>query len=466
MTLITAGIYLVAMFAFGLWHRRPKDAEDYFLAGRSTGAVFLTGSIIATVFGAFGVMGIAGLAYNMGLVAGWYHWVGTIGLLILGFWALPRVSMQDVYTLPEMIGRGYGPLVRSLSGILIVIAWLYIVSAQFTAGGKIVRFLIESHPGMGMIATVPAEAWAILVGLVVIVYTAIGGQRSVIRTDLIQAILIFAGVTTLFIALLFRAGNPMGQINAESWQFPFNKAMPPLKWVDLLLTLGVPFLVGPDIYSRVLSGRDVATGRRAVVAAALIMIPLVLMIVLCGMMGKVVYPDGVDDRERILLMLAFDHMHPLISGLMVAALLAAIMSSADTCLVTVSTILTRDVLPRGFGASSDRALPVGRGLILVAGCLSLLLSSAFGSIVAALYSAYQIYSPSFLVPFLALICLPKHRFSRRTGVFAVALGAGTASLSILKELHWLQLLAYAMPALPLALDLIKSKPGEHAAPPV
>ena len=118
--------YIAVMLGLGVWHKAPKTAEEFFLAGRENGAVLLTGSLIATIFGAFGVMGVAGRAYSFGLSAVWYHWVGTIGLLILGLWALRRVSLGGVYTLPEMLGNAYGPVVRRFAGVLIVLAWLSI----------------------------------------------------------------------------------------------------------------------------------------------------------------------------------------------------------------------------------------------------------------------------------------------------------------------------------------------------
>jgi len=445
--------YVAIMLLIGVWHKAPRTAEEFFLAGRENGVALLTGSLIATIFGAFGVMGVAGKAYGIGLSAGWYHWVGTLGLLILGFWALRRVSLGGVYTLPEMLGQAYGPVVRQFAGVMIVLAWLSIISGQFLAGGKIVQFLV-AQAGLQGVSAVPVEAWTVLIGAIVTFYTVFGGQRSVIRTDLIQAIFIFVGLLVLFATLLMAKDQPITKIQPESWSFPFSETIPFTTWLQLLLTLGVPFLVGPDIYSRILSGRDVETGRRAVLIAATIMIPLVLLIVLCGMMGKVRFPDGVKDSEQILLMLAFDHMPVVASALLVAALLAAIMSSADTCLMTVSTIITRDIVG---GVREERTLETGRALIAIAGTLSILVASAYGSIIGALYSAYKIYSPAVLVPFLAMVIFRKHRFSPLPGLMAPALGAAVASLGMILGSQQLGLLAFAAPAVPLAVDLLRRK---------
>jgi SSS family solute:Na+ symporter len=448
LSLAIALAYLLTILTLGLLHRRHAGEEEFFLAGRSVAAFPLTGSMIATIFGAFGVMGVAGIAYQQGLVAGWYHWVGTIGLLLLAFWALRRVSLERVYTLPELMGQCYGPAVRRGAGLLIAVAWLSIVAAQFLAAGKVLQFL-WSHSGVQAFGGLPTEWWSAMTGFAVCAYAMIGGQRSVIRTDFLQAILIFIGVLLLFTGMLSVRPGVFQEIAQERWQFPFSSTMSPVQWLELLLTLGVPFLVGPDIYSRVLSGRDVRTGQRAVLGAALVMIPLVSLIVLCGMMARVFVPE-VADRELVLMVLANNFLHPAVFGLLAAALLSAIMSSADTCLMTISTIATRDLFPTEAPAAD--ATFRGRVVIVAAGAAAVLLAVYYSSIIKALYVAYQLYSPAVLVPFVAMLVWRGQRFASWTGVAAMSAGAGVSAVGLWLDVKAIKLFAYAAPALVIMLD--------------
>jgi SSS family solute:Na+ symporter len=457
-------LYLAVLVVIGLARRRAQESEEsFFLAGRSGSAVLLTGSLIATMFGSFGVMGVSGLAYRMGLVAGWYHWVGTIGLVVLGAWALGRLDMEGAYTLPEVLGRRFGRGMRVVSAGLIAFAWLSIIAAQLIAAGKTLGFLGD-HTGWGA----GAEARHLLtigVGLVFIVYTAVGGQFSILRTDLFQAGAIGLALVMLVAGALMADPGALRTVEPSHLAFPLSEAMPLGKWIILLLTFGVPFLVGPDFYSRILSGRDAACGRRAILAAAALMVPLVLLIVLGGVLGRARFGDGVADGETVLLQLGIATSSPVWCGLLIAALLAAVMSSADTCLLTISTLVSRDVLdevglrPR----SEDSTVLRARVIIAVTGLLALVLALGTQEIARALYNCYKVYSPAVLVPFLALLLFPGRRFRAGTGLAAVALGGGTAVLSLLmpgvKALAWL---AFLLPAVPVALDLLRpsSEPGK------
>ncbi len=459
--------YFAVVIGIGLSRRRPVTGEaDFFLARRSGGTVLLTGSLLATTLGSFGVMGLSGMAYSQGLVAGWYLWGGAFGFLILGTWVLGRIEIGDVFTLPELLGRSYGEAVRVFSAALIAIAWLGIIAAQLIAAGKIVHFLGTSSGWWGGgSAAGPALAIA-CTAAVFVVYTCLGGQHSILRTDLLQAFFIITAVGGLVISVFFRRPDILTEVDASFLRLPFNDTMTPGTTLLIVLTYGVPFLVGPDIYSRLFSGKGRPTAQRAVLLTAFFMIPMILGIVLAGVLGRAILGSGASDPDTILLEFASQAVTPLWGGMLMAALLAAVMSSADTCLLTISTLVSRDLLdtllPRL--RREETLVARSRWIILAAGAASLLVALALQDIVKALTICYQLYSPAVLCPFLALVIFRGRTFRPLTGMLAVGFGAGCAAIGIWADLPGLKLAAFGASALPFAMELFVRRGPAHLPP--
>jgi SSS family solute:Na+ symporter len=242
--------------------------------------------------------------------------------------------------------------------------------------------------------------------------------------------------------------------------------MSPGTWLLIVLTYGVPFLVGPDIYSRLFSGKGRATARRAVLMTAFFMIPMILGIVLAGVLGRAVLGSEASDPDTILLEFASQAVTPLWGGMLMAALLAAVMSSADTCLLTISTLVSRDLLDTLFPRYRNEETLVARSrwIILAAGGASLLVALAYQDIVKALTICYQLYSPAVLCPFLALVIFRGRKFRPITGMLAVGLGAGCAAIGIWADLPDLKLAAFGASALPFVIELFDRR-GLAVTPP-
>lgn len=445
-------LYFALVIGIGLARRRSAtDESEFYLARRSGGTLLLSGSLVATILGAFGVMGLSGMAYQLGLVAGWYLWGGAVGLVILGGWGLRRLEVSDVYTLPEWLGRGYGEPSRRIAAALIVVAWLGVIAAQLIAAGKIFHFMVIASEWS------PQEwgsaPFVVAVTCVFVAYTCLGGQRSILRTDLIQAAFIIVALVALVFAALRQHPGALSLVDADLVKFPFSAKMPWTKWLVVMLTFGVPFLVGPDIYSRIYAGRDRKTARSAVLIVSALIIPIVLLVVLVGVLATVAVPDGIQAGETVIFAMARVTLSPVWAGLLMAALLAAVMSSADTCLLTVSTLVCRDVLPRS-GVEGARAVRRGRWVVVLAGIASLVVALYVDGIVDALSKSYRLYSPAMLLPVLALMACPRRRFHRLTGIVAIVLGAGIAFHAIVRGDEALQLIAFAAPGVPLAFDFL------------
>jgi len=179
----------------------------------------------------------------------------------LGLFLAGRVRRFSVYTLPELIARQYDRRVALAASVLIVISWIAIVAAQIIAAGTI----------MGILGAGNTTLWMVLFSAVFITYTMLGGQYSVIRTDLFQSIIIFAGVFTAFGLVLSRAGGWNGlrdALPADMFSFPVSGSFEWPALVSTLLVVGLTYVVGPDMYSRIFSARDDRTARKATFWAA------------------------------------------------------------------------------------------------------------------------------------------------------------------------------------------------------
>jgi len=439
-------IYFAVIIGAGVSaRRRVADTADFYLARRSAGVWLVTGSLVATIFGAFATMGVSGMAYRDGLVAGWYLWGGALGLIALGAWGLRRLDIRDVYTLPELLGRGYGLAVRRVAATLIAVSWISLIAAQLIALGKIVRFMV-AQAGWGN------PTFIVIVSAGVVALTCYGGQRAVLRTDCVQALFIVVGLAALLVGAFVAKPDALSGLEGGALRLPFNSAMPPAKWLAVMMTFGVPFLVGPDIYSRLFSGRGREAARVSVLLTAALMVPLAFMIVLAGVLARAILGGGLSDDNVAILDLSRLALPPVWGGLLVAGLLAAVMSTANTCLLTVSTLVSRDLLDtwRSRPLEGKAAVNQGRWIVLAAGAASLLVALYKQDIVAALMNCYKVYSPAVLCPFLAMLIFPGRRFSAIAGSTAVLAGGACALAGILLKSEALQLLAFAASAIPLA----------------
>ena len=188
-------LYLAATIVIGcLCARRIRTPDDYYVAGRSAGVVCLAGSLLATILGSSAILGSIDLGCEKGWAGAWLLVCGSVGLLAL----LPFVKTVAAfrgYTLSMLIGTFYGETVRKLSGAVIAIAWLGVIGAQIIGAAKITSGTFG----------IPYVWAACAIGLTLTFYTTAGGQFSIIRTDVLQTLLIFLGILPVAVVLFWRS---------------------------------------------------------------------------------------------------------------------------------------------------------------------------------------------------------------------------------------------------------------------
>jgi len=442
--LIIIILYFLAMLAIGMVSRRKaRGLDDFFVAGRKSSTLFIVGSLLATIIGASATIGMAGLGFKQGLTGAWWLLVGSIGLVFLGLFFAKKVRRLALYTLPELVEKQYDRRVALASSILIVVAWIGVVAAQIAAAGQILGILGIGSPIM----------WMVLFTFVFVTYTVLGGQPAVIRTDLLQAAIIVIGIFTGLAIVLSRLGGWEGlqsSLPAGQFAFPLSPQFDGAALATLLLLVGLTYVVGPDMYSRIFCARDDRVASTATFWAALLIIPMAFAITIIGMGAASMFPNIA--REQAFPTVIRELFSPLVSGIVLAALLCAVMSSADTTLLSASTILTIDIIGRFRPtAGQTNILPRSKWAIVLLGICSLVVALMLKEIISALLFAYTIYTSGVIIPVIAGFF--KHRLKvTSTGALAALIGGGSVGLlSKLLSIKYLDLGALLLSAVLLFL---------------
>ncbi|MGF1725714.1 sodium/proline symporter PutP [Photobacterium nomapromontoriensis] len=389
--------YLIGMSAIGyMAYKRTSNSADYFLGGRTLGPWPAALSAGASDMSGWLLLGLPGLAYMAGVEAFW-----LAGGLLLGTWLnwlicakrlrTYSITTDNALTIPEFLARRFddkSKLLQTISAFFILLFFLFYTSSGLVAGGK----LFETVFGL-------EYSVAVVVGtLCVVSYTLFGGFLAVSWTDLVQGLLMSAalmivplaamqgGVGDLAIALEAKNPELMTLFNDVKGQ--------PLSAIAIisLVAWGLGYFGQPHILARFKATRsnaDIATARRiAVVWTALSMMGAILV----GLVG-ILYVDNqmsgtLDDGERIFMLLVNTMFHPVIAGILLAAILAAIMSTADSQLLVSSSALAEDFYKQVFRpqASSDEIVKVGRFAVIILSTIATMLAMNPDSTVLGLVS--------------------------------------------------------------------------------
>ena len=236
--------YFLLIIGIGVWSRKRADSRDGFFVAHRNGTTFLiTGSLLATIIGGSATVGLAGLGFERGLTGAWWLLVGSLGLLVLGALAR-RIRGFSLYTLPELVERQYDRRAGLATSVLIIIAWTGVVAGQIVAAGRV----------LSVLASGSVVFWMLIFTAILVVYAALGGQYSVVRTDAIQAVILLVGILVALAFILPLVGG-LGGLKAslppDYFSFPVSSGFGWKALLSLLLLVGATYVVGPDMYTRI-----------------------------------------------------------------------------------------------------------------------------------------------------------------------------------------------------------------------
>ena len=423
--LAMVGAYLAVMLRVG-WKARKASADSYWVAERRYGTAPVAASLVATIFGATSTVGIIGLGYSRGLTGSWWALIGGLALFPFAFFLASRVRRLEVYTLPDILDRAYGKRVAVVGALVIALAWCGVAAAQMVAGAHL----------LGGVFSLPFRMALSVVAVAFTLYTLWGGQLSVVRTDLWQMALFVGGLAASLLLViqagLGREGGLFEGVPSGYADFPVSAGF---GWYQLLvfypLIVGFPYLVGPDIYSRVFCARDGRTARRAAVVAAFIVIPFSLVLAFLGLLIHGLFP-GIPAESA--LPHAVTTLAPVgLRGLIVVGVLGAIMSSADTTLISASTVLSLNVVGPLAGLGRERELTLTKVFVVFLGVVAWGVAAFQEGIISSLLLAFTVFVGGVAIPTLASFWKDRLGVNASGAFWAVVVGGGAAVFGEARE---------------------------------
>ncbi|MDP8234244.1 MAG: hypothetical protein P9M06_05535 [Candidatus Saelkia tenebricola] len=408
------------LFVFIVLQKKSVQKEDiFYLAGGNTSSLLLSMTLLATILGASSTIGLIGLAYRVGLPGSLWLIIGSIGLFMLALIYQKYVFPIKIFTLPEFFGATYGRNVKKITSIIIVIAWTGVISAQILAMGKIFEIFFPSYASTEIL---------LFSTFILILYTAAGGQSAVIFTDSLQLIFLLIGIVGINFTLFLNPGFVVSSINPEYLRFPLNDYFSLTDLIYFLIVLGSAYLIGPDIHSRLFCASSLKIRKKALRISAFLLIPIGFLISLIGVLSHHRFGSIMPDQVLPLLINEAVNFKPL-KYLFLLALVSALFSSADTCLLTSSTILIRDI----FNLRKKKAILFTRWSIFFIGFLAYFLSIYFNQIIKVLLASYSIYASGLLLPFLLIPFKEKLKIANEAVFFGILMAGGTALVSNIFE---------------------------------
>ena len=223
--------------------RKGQTPAGYFLNDRKSKTHQVGFSIIASCVGGSATVGMCGLAYAVGTPALWWLLSGAAGLVVLRLFMVPRIrSRGSALTMPEMIRESVGVHAHRLSCVIILCSWVAILAAQFLAMGRIVSGLT----GMSSLSAMACGAF------VIVLYTWLGGQASVIKSDVIQLVCLATGLIFLLGFLISINPEPVSEVRLE-W---LNDKFEISDWSRFMLLIGGSYIVCPMLFARIMSAES------------------------------------------------------------------------------------------------------------------------------------------------------------------------------------------------------------------
>jgi SSS family solute:Na+ symporter len=417
LTLLFLVAYLGGVLAIGFaWRKRAgRDEASYFVADRSFNTFWGFIGLSSLTTGGSTTIVLAAFVATHGLAGIWLDLAGALGLLALGLFLARRIRREGAVTLPEIIGRYYGPGARLAAAVLVLVSEIVWFALLIEATQVVLTAAFGLSP---LLALVGSTA-------VFVLYTSLGGQFAVARTDLLQYGLMVAGIPVIALGCtLLYAGGRLSALPREAWRFPTSATLHAGDILALLVLIGLPHLVGSDVYSKLLSCRDEATARRSALLASLSKVVFGLSVAVMALAARGLAPAAAAGETLPRAILAF--VPAPLSSLVLVALVATMQTSADVVLLSAAAVTVRDILP----PLVKRPLPllVARLLSPFYGAVGLIVALALNrDVLETLKLGYSIFAAGLILPVLASLLGKSLAPGPRGAIAAMICGGAVAA---------------------------------------
>jgi len=381
--LIIVCLYLAGMLFIGrLAYLRTRSSEDFYLAGRSLGSWVTAISSTASSESGWVVLGAVGMAYQEGVAALWFAPGCLLGYLVNLYWLAPRLrreaAKQGSLTLPDFLADRLGDrnhLLRFVAVVIILLCLSGYLAAQMTATGK----------AMDAILGVGYAPGILIGGTVIIIYTLMGGFTAVSFTDFVQGLIMVGALVLMPLLVLAKTGGygstleQLQQIDPRLITITGGRQGAALfGFMVGLLGIGLGYPGQPHVITRYMAAASDEKIRQSQLIAVCWGVLVFYGAGLLGLGGRLLMPELASggDPEQLFPLLSRRLLHPLLAGVMLAAVLSAIMSTVSSQLLVCASAVSRDLLEKVFHrAQGDRwSVLAGRLAVLLLGLAAIAVS--------------------------------------------------------------------------------------------
>ncbi|MEU4488109.1 sodium:solute symporter [Streptomyces purpurascens] len=395
-------VYLAGMLAMGWWGmRRARSKSEFLVAGRRLGPAMYSGTMAAIVLGGASTIGGVGLGYQYGLSGAWMVFTIGLGLLALSVFFSARIARLKVYTVSEMLDLRYGGRAGVISG---VVMWAYTLMLAVTstiAYATIFDVLFDMNRTLAIV----------LGGSIVVAYSTLGGMWSITLTDMVQFVVKTIGVLLLLLPIAVVKAGGFSEMKAQlptEYFDPLGIGGETIFTYVLIYTFGM--LIGQDIWQRVFTARSDTTAKWGGTVAGTYCLAYALAGAVIGTAAKVLYPKLASPDDAFATIVK-EELPVGVRGLVLAAALAAVMSTSSGALIACATVANNDIWSRlrGIGkapaenaehADDHDEVKGNRVFILIMGLAVICTAIAIDNVVEALTVAYNLLVGGLLVPIL------------------------------------------------------------------
>ena len=416
-------VYLIALIALGVFmSKRVALASDFLVAGRKLGLPLTTATLAAVQLGAGVILGGSAMASEYGFWPGiWYGMGCGGGLILAGFLVASKMRSQGGYVPLDFFSSRYGERkwVRVWGWMSNIPSLLGIFVAQLMAAGSILTiFGFDYTQGI------------VIVAVAIMLYSAMGGMWGVVTVDFVQLGTILLGIPLVAVVALLHLGEPgaLGSALAS----PFIPSGLGSRAIFLIVPFLLSISVSYDAFMRYQSAKSEAVAKWGCILAGLIVIGLSLCVGVIGVVGRSLYPEV--GHQEVLPHTIGSLLNPVIAGIVVSALLAAVMSSSNCLLISLSGCFTRDLYNKVFnpGVALDdlkHTKALSRAVIVLSGAAGILIASRASGILDTIIIFNYPYMGSMLVPLLGGVLFP--RATAKGAISAMVVGGAIGIVSFL-----------------------------------
>ena len=393
-------LYLTSMLGLGIYAQyQQHEADDYYVGGRRLGTASIAILWMASWIGGAVVIGSAGRAHQLGITAIWYGLALATGCFLFATLFAAKIKRMGAaggwVTYPDLIEAKFDARTRVIATITTALAFVAFAAGQLSAAASIVQVMFDWSFGYSLLLTTS----------VVVIYTALGGFLAITYTDWLQLLLLVLGVVVIGVPIAISHGGtpeslllqlPTDHFRWGAWGWP--------GIIALVVSVSLSFVVSMDSFTRCYAAKSEQAARRGPLIAVLLVIIIAGSATWIGLTSAQLFPEASAGDQ--VLPHFIQALFPVgLKGLILVGLLAAVMSTADICILTVSANVSRDIYQRFIHpeVSNTNLLRISITTSLVVGLLAGMMAWRMQDVIDILLIGFTINGAALVIPTVAAI---------------------------------------------------------------